>query len=171
MQIRIEQAQPSCPQRLYALADALRIAKDSGSYERHFMLQEDGKRVVLVAVLDGRDVGYCILNWNPKYGFFRAQGIPEIQDLNVLRDVRRQGIATAMIRYCEDRAVAKGFKQMGIGVGLDRSFGPAQILYVKMGYVPDGNGISYDRMQLTPGEFRPLDEQLCLMMVKDVAGA
>ena len=57
---------------------------------------------------------------------------------------------------------------MGIGVGLYTSYGAAQRLYCKMGYVPDGNGVTYDRKLLAAGEFRPLDDQLCLMMIKDL---
>lgn len=168
MQIRIEQAQPPDLTRLEALAEALRLPREPGLFERYFELQAQGEREILLASADESDAGYCLLNWNPKYGFFRAQGLPEIQDINVVHALRRKGIASAMIRYCEDRARAKGLKQMGIGVGLDFSFGPAQILYIKRGYVPDGNGITYDRKQIAPGEFRPLDDQMCLMMVKDL---
>jgi hypothetical protein len=57
-------------------------------------------------------------------------------------------------------------KFMGIGVGMPTSYGPAQRLYVKLGYIPDGNGINYDRQSIAFGEFRPVDDDLCLMMVK-----
>ncbi len=113
-----------------------------------------------------RAIGFCLLNWQPKYAFFRKTGIPEIQDLNVLREYRRQGIGRAMIEYCEKLARDKGFSEMGIGVGLDSRFGAAQRLYVRMGYLPDGSGVSYDRKQVACGDFRPIDENLCLMMTK-----
>jgi hypothetical protein len=57
---------------------------------------------------------------------------------------------------------------MGIGVGLHRAFGAAQRLYIRLGYIPDGNGITYDRLQIAPGEFRPVDDDLCLIMVKEL---
>lgn len=113
-----------------------------------------------------RAVGYALLNWQPKYAFFRKCDLPEIQDLNVISEHRRQGIGRAVIEFCERRASKKGYTQMGIGVGLDASFGAAQRLYVTMGYIPDGSGISYDRIQVASGEFRPIDENLCLMMSK-----
>jgi len=114
----------------------------------------------------GGAMGYCVLNWVPKYGPFKKLGIPEIQDLNVLPDYRQRGLATKLIAHCEEVARSKGHEEMGIGVGMNRSFGAAQRLYVKLGYVPDGQGINYDRIPLESGKFCPNDDQLCLMMVK-----
>ncbi len=116
----------------------------------------------------GKGVGFCILNWCPKYAYFRKANLPEIQDLNVLREYRRQGIGRAIISHCENIVRKKGIGEVGIGVGLDSSFGAAQRLYIKMGYIPDGSGVSYDRIQVAKGEFRPIDENLCLMMTKNL---
>lgn len=155
-------------QPLHEILAALRQSKDTDYFEQQLALCEAGSRAVLIASVDGADAGYCILNWRPKYGFFKANNIPEIQDLNVLRDFRRQGIATQMIGYCENMAVKKGYGTMGISFGLDASFGAAQRLYVKLGYIPDGHGVTYDRKVVTAGEFKPVDDQLCLMMVKNL---
>ena len=57
---------------------------------------------------------------------------------------------------------------MGISVALGASYGPAQRLYATLGYMPDGNGVTYDRMAVGFGEMRPVDDDLCLMMVKDL---
>jgi len=144
------------------------LIADRGYYERCLERQEKSEMDVLLGVLPEHAVaaGFCLLNWQPKYAFFRKTGIPEIQDLNVLREYRRQGIGRAMIEYCEKLARDKGFSEMGIGVGLDSRFGAAQRLYVRMGYLPDGSGVSYDRKQVACGDFRPIDENLCLMMTK-----
>lgn len=144
------------------------LIADRGYYERCLERQEKGEMDVLLGVLPehAEAVGFCLLNWQPKYAFFRKAGLPEIQDLNVLRDYRRQGIGRSMIEYCEKLAREKGFREMGIGVGLDSRFGAAQRLYVRMGYIPDGSGVSYDRKQVACGDFRPIDENLCLMMTK-----
>lgn len=146
----------------------LRQMKDVDYFEHQFDLAGEGKRVVLIAAADGEDAGYCILNWEPKYGYFRSLNIPEIQDLNVLPAFRQRGIASRMIEYCEKMALKKGRKLMGISFGLHAAFGPAQKLYVKMGYIPDGFGVTYDRKQVSAGEFRPVDDHLCLMMVKNL---
>lgn len=142
-------------------------------FERCFERQTLGELDIVLAWKEGNGaqgqaIGYALLNWQPKYAYFKKNDIPEIQDLNVVSVHRRQGIGCAIIEFCESRVSGKGYKQMGIGVGLDASFGAAQRLYVSMGYIPDGNGISYDRKQVVVGEFRPIDENLCLMMSKEI---
>jgi hypothetical protein len=51
-------------------------------------------------------------------------------------------------------------------VGLSADYGAAQRLYHKLGYEPDGNGVTYDRAPVTPGQKYPLDDDLALMLVK-----
>lgn len=153
---------------LWAFLDESKLSGDKEYYQRCLERKNLGEMEVLLAGLreNSKITGFCLLNWQPKYAFFRKAGIPEIQDLNVLREHRRQGIGRAMIEYCEKLARDKGFSEMGIGVGLDSRFGAAQRLYIRMGYVPDGSGVSYDRKQVACGDFRPIDENLCLMMTK-----
>jgi len=45
--------------------------------------------------------GYAILNHQPKYNLYKKLAIPEIQDVFVIPDHRKQGIATQLIHYCE----------------------------------------------------------------------
>lgn len=153
---------------LWAMAEKMRHSKAIGYFEQNLEQQEAGSRILFIATVEGQAAGYCILNWQPKYGFFKSRGIPETQDLNVLPAFRRRGIGTAMIRHCEDMARKNGHQVMGISVGLDASFGPAQVLYAKLGYGPDGLGVTYDRRTVSSGEFRPVDDNLCLMLVKSL---
>jgi GNAT superfamily N-acetyltransferase len=142
--------------------------KEEGYFERCLEEQSQGKRDVLMAFREGRAAGYAMLSWQPQYPLYRKLQIPEIQDLNVITAFRRQGIATTLIEECEKRAKAKSCDHIGISVGLFANYGPAQRLYVKRGYVPDGYGVTYDRVTVTPGEIRPVDDNLCLMMIKDL---
>jgi GNAT superfamily N-acetyltransferase len=107
-----------------------------------------------------------VLNPAPDYSLFARLGIPELQDLNVLPEYRGRGIGAALVAACEDGARARGATEIGLAVGLGKSYGPAQRLYVRLGYMPDGNGITYDRITVTQGDVRPVDDHLCLMMVK-----
>ena len=141
---------------------------DRNYYERCIERHVHGKVMIPIAFSDDVPVGFCILNWEPKYGYFKKCSIPEIQDLNVLRQHRQRGIGQALIQHCEDVVRERGYEQVGIGVGLDSSFGAAQRLYVKMGYIPDGYGVTYDRKAVTVGEFKPIDENLSLMMAKNL---
>lgn len=118
------------------------------------------------AQLEGRDVGYAVVNMQPKYGYYKAHKMPEIQDLNVRPDARRQGIGEAVVRACEAFAQGKGYAHMGIAVGLTRSYGAAQRLYIRLGYRPDGMGVTYDRKTVGQGEIRPIDDALSLMLLK-----
>lgn len=157
-------------EKLAAFALDLRHAGDGEYYITQYEHQREGRRIIVVAWLDRDIAGYCVLNWEPKYAFFSKMGVPEIQDLIVHPDFRRRGIAARLIDYCEALARERGLEYMGIGVGLHRTFGPAQRLYIRLGYLPDGHGVTYDRQQIASGEFRPVDDDLCLMMVKDLRG-
>ena len=154
--------------KLWDMAIAMGAGKADGYFDRALEQQEVGRRAVFIAEYEGRMCGYCMLAWEPKYAFFRKLGIPEIQDLNVLPEFRRQGIGGCMIDHCENLAREKGCEYIGIGVGMDASYGAAQRLYVVRGYVPDGNGLTYDRKAIPKGEFRPIDDDISLMMIKDL---
>lgn len=154
--------------KLDALVEQLGYYKTPDYFERCLREQEEGKREVYIAALDGVDVAYAMLNWKPGYAPFRRLEIPEIQDINTIRDARRKGVATALIKHCEARAREKGRDALGIGVGLYAGYGNAQRLYVKLGYVPDGAGVTYDREPVTPMEVRPIDDNLSLMMLKEL---
>ena len=130
-------------------------------------LLQSGRSVVL-GFRDGRVCGYAAVNWEPAYSLFARLGMPELQDLNVLPDARGQGLGRAIVDACENLARERGAAQMGLAVGLSRSYGPAQRLYVRMGYLPDGYGITHDREAVAPGRAYAVDDDLCLMMVKDL---
>ena len=153
---------------LHLLAGAMGAAKEPGYFGTCLTEQAEGRRELYILASNGADAGYGMLNWHPQYSLYRRLEIPEIQDINVLPAFRRRGLATALIRHCEEQARARGCTQMGIAVGLYADYGAAQRLYVRLGYVPDGFGITYDRETVRAGDFRPVDDNLCLMMVRDI---
>jgi GNAT superfamily N-acetyltransferase len=119
-----------------------------------------------MAVKGDSDIGAFYLNWKPKYAIYQRLNIPELQDLRVLPGHRRQGAATAMIAKAEDMAKAAGRTGIGLSVGLSADYGAAQRLYARLAYIPDGNGVTYDRQPVEKGEKRPIDDDLALMLVK-----
>ncbi len=147
---------------LYALYDRIG-KKDDGYFE-----QALDQAVVLICFAQDTPCAFCLLNWQPRYSLYRKLGIPEIQDLNVLPKFRRRGIATKLIDWCETRARAQKCELIGISVGLSKDFGPAQILYTKKGYIPDGNGVTYDREAVRAEKSYPIDDNLSLMMIKNL---
>ncbi|MCI5060603.1 MAG: GNAT family N-acetyltransferase [Alphaproteobacteria bacterium] len=138
--------------------------KSEGYFEE--VLEKDC--VVLIAHKGDQDIGFGILNFEPKYSLYQKLEIPEIQDLNVIPEARRQGVATSLIGAFENMASDQGVEQIGISVGLTKDYGPAQRLYTKLGYMPDGNGISYDRQGVELGRSYPVVDDLCLMMIKSL---
>lgn len=126
------------------------------------------ERSVFIALSNGEDAGYVMLNERPRYQPFRRLGIPEFQDLYVSPLYRRCGLGAALLAHCEQVARERGYESLGLGVGLHSGFGSAQRLYVRLGYVPDGQGIVYDREHVTPFSSHPVDDHLCLMMLRDL---
>jgi len=147
---------------------ALGNAHEDQYFERCFAEQTEGKREILIAETDGQIAAYVMLNFNPRYQPFRRLGIPEIQDLFTASHARRQGIGEALVNACEDKARAHECTQIGIAVGLHAGFGAAQRIYVRKGYVPDGAGVMYDRDAVHMGDMRIIDDDLTLMLIKDL---
>jgi GNAT superfamily N-acetyltransferase len=140
--VRIRNMKPGDPP---ALAAAFaHMNKKQEQYARYLQENVGGKRVTLVAELEGQIVGYTNLIWEPVYESFRVQDIPEINDMNVVAPLRRNGIGTKMIDAAEGVARSKGKTTVGIGVGVTADYAIAQRLYPKLGYVYDGTGIHED---------------------------
>ncbi len=164
--LSIREFTPSLEPMFWSMLEEFKFHLDRDYYERCIERHENGEIIIIMSCVNGVGIGYCLLNWQPKYSYFKKLSLPEIQDLNVLSNYRRGGVGKALVDFCEDMAVKKGHKEMGIGVGLNSSYGAAQRLYVRNGYIPDGCGVSYDRVQVASGEFRPIDDNLSLMMTK-----
>ena len=139
--------------------------KPAGYFAACCAQQEGGEIVLLVAEDAGNYRGHTKSAWQPDYPYFRENGIPEIQDLNVLPSVRRQGIATRLLDTAE-ALIRERASTAGIGFGLYADYGPAQRLYIKRGYVPDGHGVAYRDHYVQPGHSVPLDDDLVLYLTK-----
>ena len=139
--------------------------KPDGYFADCCRLQDDGKLVLLVAEDEGTYVGHCKIVWDPDYPYFKAHGIPETQDLNVIPEYRRQGVASALMDETE-RRIGERSDVAGIGFGLYRDYGAAQRMYILRGYVPDGNGIVYEDVYVTPGESYRVDDALVLGLIR-----
>ena len=59
-------------------------------------------------------------------------GVPEIQDVFVREDRRRQGVGVALTVAAEETAVARGHRGISLSYGIDNA--PAKRLYEKLGY-------------------------------------
>jgi GNAT superfamily N-acetyltransferase len=127
-----------------------------------------GKRLVLVAANAEDVLGYGSLLWSSGHLSFRESGIPEVNDVVVAEQGRNQGVGTQLIHALEERARAENYKKIGVGVGLFSDYGPAQRLYVHLGYVPDGKGMASGGLPAAAGDKVLVDDDLVLWLVKEL---
>ena len=109
--------------------------------DRYFLEQECGEREVLVAEVEGALAGYITILPCAKQGPF-AEIYPELSDFNVFEPFQNQGIGNLLMEEAEKRVKLISDK-VTLGVGLHSGYGPAQRLYIKRGYIPDGSGVWY----------------------------
>ena len=112
---------------------------------RYFKEQESGEREVLVAEVDSAVAGYITILPSAKHGPF-AEVYPELSDFNVFEPFQNQGIGNLLLEEAEKRVKLISDK-VTLGVGLHSGYGPAQRLYIKRGYIPDGTGVWYQNHQ------------------------
>lgn len=108
---------------------------------RYFKEQESGEREVLVAEVGGALASYVTILPCAKQGPF-AEIYPELSDFNVFEPFQNQGIGNLLMEEAENRVKLISDK-VTLGVGLHSGYGPAQRLYIKRGYIPDGSGVWY----------------------------
>lgn len=119
---------------------------------RYLLEQESGEREVLVAEVEGAVVGYITILPSAKHGPF-AEIYPELSDFNVFEPFQNQGIGNLLMEEAEKRVKLISDK-VTLGVGLHSGYGPAQRLYIKRGYIPDGSGVWYQN-------HRPAMDAIC----------
>ena len=108
-------------------------AHDRGLVDRHLPLarldQHDRDGSTYLIAWDGEDpVGHAHIAWEQTHA-----GVPEIQDVYVLPDRRRRGIATHLTRAAEDEARVRGFKRISLSVSAEGN-DAARDLYDALGY-------------------------------------
>ena len=140
----------------------------ASQYERYLSEQESDQRLVLVATIKGTFAGYLTIVWESSYPPFRESGIPEIVDFNVLPKFQRQGIGTQLMDSAEEKIAARS-SIAGIGVGLTRDYGAAHMLYIKRGYIPDGQGIISNESFCQYGDQVIVDDGLKICFTKQLS--
>jgi len=161
MHIEIRRLEAQDIEPIAAAFAAIGWNKPASQYERYLAEQNAGTRVTLVAFADGTFCGYLNVVWEPDYPPFRTEGIPEIQDFNVLPAFQRRGIGTRLMDEAE-RIAGERSPIVGIGVGMTADYGAAQRLYVRRGCLTDGRGLHYAVRPLAYGDTVTVDDALVL---------
>lgn len=97
--------------------------------------QSLSKLSFFVAWLEGNPVGHALVRWlGPREEHIRKDypDCPEIYRVKVLKKFREQGIATAIIRKCEQEALKR--ECVLIGLGTDPNISSKDNLYKQSGY-------------------------------------
>lgn len=136
-------------------------------YMRCLEENRSGKRITLMAFYGEELAGCCHLIYESKYPYFAEQKIPEVNDLNVFQEYRRKGIASKLLDELENRA-SETFTHIGLGVGLYKDYGNAQRLYGQRGYMMDGNGLTYNNVEVKPGTDVFVDDELLIYLIKEL---
>lgn len=136
-------------------------------FEAYFEKQSNNEVYVLVAAIDDNVAGYTLLYPKAISAAFAHLEIPEIVDFNVLEKYQKHGIGNKLLDVAEDIA-RKLNNRVGLGVGLHSGYGPAQRIYVKRGYIPNGDGVWYKDKILEPHEKCCNDNELVLYLSKSL---
>jgi GNAT superfamily N-acetyltransferase len=113
-------------------------------------------------------VATVTIRWQPNYPPFRAAGIPFIQNIEIRYDLRGQGYGSRVMAAVED-LIRQRSSKAGTCVALFDAYGPAQRLYARRGYVPDGRGACHRFTPLQRGDTITLDDDHLLWLVKDLS--
>ena len=103
-------------------------------YQKYLRFQEEGSRDIIIAKVNNKFAGYLTIQWKSNYPPFQEKNIPEVVDFNVLKKHQRKGIGSALMQEAEDR-IKKVSPYAGIGFGVTKDYGAAQILYIKRNYI------------------------------------
>ncbi len=139
--------------------------KPAAKYYKYLDFQSKGVRDILVATIEEEFAGYLTINWISHYPPFKTQKIPEVVDFNVLKKFQRKGIGTALMDEAEAR-IKRVSPYAGIGFGVPKDYGAAQILYIKRGYIPDGEGMLLDGKPLPYGTQVEISDGLVFYLLK-----
>ena len=132
--------------------------------------QAAGKCIALTAVFEGCPAGYVYLYLRADDGPFREKGWPIIVDFNVLKKYQRRGIGNRLMDAAEEIA-GRYADTVCLGVGVCDSYGAAQRIYIKRGYIPDGSGVWYKGRQCVQYEtVCTVDDDLILFLYKKLRG-
>lgn len=142
-----------------------------GSHAEDVAWQDEGGGNVLIAWMGERPVGSGLIRWaGPRDPAVERMlpNCPEIFRLGVAEDARSRGAGTALLRGLEELAWVRGFRRVGLGVGLGNE--GARRLYDRLGYRSAGTPSYVDRWEEPrPDGTRRIEEEGCQFLVKEHA--
>lgn len=140
---------------------------DAAYLNRQLANQDKQECSALLALYHENVAGYVLLYYRCRWGGLANCNLPSVVDLIVFKDYRQKKIATVLMDVAENIA-KKHCDKVYLDVCLNAEYGPAQRLYTKRGYIPDGKGIYYEgKVCETDADCKNNDE-LALCLVKNL---
>ena len=130
-------------------------------------VEPDGTSLIAASGSDA--VGYVAIVWESNYAGFRSRGIPLVHQVAVGEPWLRRGIATLLMDAAEHLVRDRGIATLGITVGLFDEYGPAQRMYGRRGYIPDGRGACRGQRPISKGTQVSMDHDLIIWLTKDLS--
>ena len=142
--------------------------RDLSEAQAHFDESVNGPSDTFLAHVDDDLAGFVTIRWESHNEQFKREGIPFIHHLLVFDDYQGQGIANALLDAAEQLIGTRASKA-GICVGIFDTYGPAQRLYAKRGYIPDGRGVCQWHRPIKLGETVTIDHDLIFWLIKSLS--
>ena len=132
MDVRIRKLQRTDMQAVARIwREALEIPVTDGELcETYAKMDGDDRYTTYVAEADGSVVGLVTMVTALAIG--HPAGYTKVNGLGVLREYRRRGIGTMLLKQAEQEAVANGTRYIGLASGFSRE--DAHAFYETMGY-------------------------------------
>jgi GNAT superfamily N-acetyltransferase len=141
---------------------------DGEAEARKYLAEHADPEGASLVAMGGSDViGYVGILWESNYAGFRRRGIPLVHQITVAGPFRRRGVATLLMDAAEQLVRDRGITTLGITVGLFDEYGPAQRLYGRRGYIPDGRGACRGQRPLSKGMHVTMDDDLIIWLTKE----
>jgi GNAT superfamily N-acetyltransferase len=130
--------------------------------EAHFADHFEGQGATLIGWCGQEIAGYITVALKA-----RSKDMPCIANFVVFEPYRRRGLGNRLMDIAE-RYLAQAADQVALWVPITERYGPAQRLYAKRGYVPDGCGVLKGGVPVQEGEMHRIDEDLLFCLIKDL---
>src|SRR5689334_5430396 len=119
---------------------AVFFSGEKATIDANFEDHENEASTTILGYEAERLVGIVTIRWHCHYPPFRDHKIPLIHNIEIRYEDRGRGLGGQMLERAEQE-IAKRSPLAGLVVGIFDAYGPAQRLYAKRGYIPDGWGV------------------------------
>lgn len=139
-------------------------------HEEKINLQEKGEVVWLIAWIGKEPVGQVLIRWQGATDEpvrQHEERYPYLQNLAVKINYQRKGIGTQIVFAAEKIVKNKGYKKVGMAVGVENEI--AQKLYNKLGYKSWDNGTYSMSWHIVDPSGKKIEEsETCTYLIKEL---